>query len=39
MPLNLHSPDNGWDSIAQNWSDWWTGELERALVVLECVEP
>lgn len=39
MELNLHFPENGWESIAQNWSAWWSGELKRALVVLECVEP
>ncbi len=39
MPLNLHFPEDGWETIAQNWSAWWAGELERALVVLECVEP
>lgn len=39
MFLNLHFPDNGWETVAQAWSDWWAGELKRALVVLECVEP
>jgi 5-methyltetrahydrofolate--homocysteine methyltransferase len=39
MSLNLKFPENGWDLIAQNWSAWWAGELERALLVLECVEP
>jgi 5-methyltetrahydrofolate--homocysteine methyltransferase len=39
MTLNLNFPDNGWESIAHNWSAWWAGELDRALVVLECVEP
>jgi hypothetical protein len=39
MSLNLHFPDSGWETIAQNWSAWWAGELERALVVLECIEP
>jgi hypothetical protein len=39
MPLNLNFPDNGWESITQNWAAWWEGELDRALVVLECVEP
>jgi 5-methyltetrahydrofolate--homocysteine methyltransferase len=38
MLLNLNFPDNGWDSISQNWLAWWAGELDRALVVLECVE-
>jgi hypothetical protein len=39
MPLKLHFLDNGWEYITQNWSAWWAGELDRALVVLECVEP
>ena len=39
MSLNLHFPESGWESINQNWSAWWAGELERALVVLECIEP
>ncbi len=38
-PLNLHFPEKGWEATRQNWSAWWAGELERALVVLECVEP
>ena len=38
MALKLNFPDNGWESIAQNWSAWWAGELDRALVILECVE-
>ena len=39
MPLQLHFPENGWQTIHSAWSAWWAGELERALVVLECVEP
>jgi len=39
MTLNLHFPDLGWETTAENWTAWWAGELERALVVLECVEP
>jgi hypothetical protein len=39
MPLNLHFPDSAWESTIENWSAWWAGELERALVVLECTEP
>lgn len=38
MSLKLHFPDHGWEAIAKNWSAWWAGELDRALVVLECVE-
>jgi 5-methyltetrahydrofolate--homocysteine methyltransferase len=39
MPLILHFPDDGWEKIREEWSAWWAGELDRALVVLECVEP
>ncbi len=39
MPLNLHFPERGWEDIHLNWSAWWAGELPRALVVLECIEP
>jgi len=39
MPVTLHFPENGWEAIAQNWTAWWAGELPRALVVLECIEP
>src|SRR5512135_21737 len=39
MELKLHFPENGWETIAHNWNAWWAGELDRALVVLECVEP
>jgi hypothetical protein len=39
MPLNLHFPEHGWETIARNWCAWWAGELERALIVLECVDP
>jgi hypothetical protein len=39
MPLKLHFPDDGWDRIQHTWTAWWAGELERALVVLECIEP
>jgi hypothetical protein len=39
MLLKLHFPENGWEIIQRNWSAWWTGELERPLVVLECIEP
>lgn len=39
MPLHLHFIDDSWERIAQDWNTWWAGELERALVVLECIEP
>jgi hypothetical protein len=39
MSLKLHFPEDGWEKIQENWTAWWTGELDRALVVLECIEP
>ncbi len=39
MSLILDFPDLGWETIAQNWYAWWAGELERAIIVLECIEP
>ncbi len=39
MSLHLYFPEDGWEAISRNWTAWWTGELERALVVLECIEP
>ncbi len=39
MSLNLHFTGFGWESINLDWSAWWAGELERALMVLECIEP
>ncbi len=39
MSLHLHFPENGWEAVRQNWSAWWAGDLDRALVVLECIEP
>lgn len=39
MSLRLRFADDGWERIAEDWSAWWTGELDRPLVVLECVEP
>ncbi|NJD59575.1 MAG: hypothetical protein C3F13_19180 [Anaerolineales bacterium] len=38
MDLKLHFPETGWETIRQDWSAWWAGELERPLVVLECIE-
>src|SRR5512143_1023074 len=39
MPLALHFSEHCWEAIQKDWAAWWAGELERALVVLECVEP
>ncbi len=37
--LRLRFPEQGWQQVERAWSAWWAGELERPLVVLECVEP
>ena len=39
MSLKPHFPENGWERVQRTWSEWWAGELDRALVVLECIEP
>jgi len=39
VTLNLHFPETEWETIEQTWAAWWAGELERPLVVLECIEP
>jgi hypothetical protein len=39
MSLSLHFSDQSWETNAQNWSAWWEGELKRAIIVLECIEP
>jgi hypothetical protein len=38
MSLRLHFPDQGWETVTRNWRNWWAGELERALIILECIE-
>jgi hypothetical protein len=38
MSLNLRFSESDWERIERDWSTWWAGELERPLVVLECVE-
>lgn len=39
MVLRLRFPEDGWERIVRDWSAWWAGELDRPLVVLECIEP
>jgi 5-methyltetrahydrofolate--homocysteine methyltransferase len=39
MPLQLQFTDSSWEHISQDWNAWWAGELKRALVILECIEP
>ncbi len=38
MSLNLHFYNSDWERIARDWSAWWAGELERPMVVLECLD-
>ncbi len=39
MQLSLHFPEAAWETIRRTWSAWWAGELDRPLIVLECIEP
>ncbi len=39
MSLNLHFSQGDWQRVELAWSAWWAGELERPLVVLECIDP
>jgi hypothetical protein len=36
--LNLRFSESDWDRISRDWSAWWAGELDRPMVVLECIE-
>ncbi len=38
MALNLRFTAADWERIARDWPAWWAGELERPMVVLECLE-
>jgi hypothetical protein len=38
MKLELRFSDSDWERISQDWQAWWQGELNRPLVVLECIE-
>lgn len=38
MTLNLRFTESDWDRTERDWSAWWAGELERPMVVLECIE-
>lgn len=39
MELNQHFLEDGWETVSKTWSAWWARELDRALVVLECIDP
>ncbi|MBE3066302.1 MAG: hypothetical protein IMZ73_02570 [Chloroflexi bacterium] len=38
MSLSLRFSESDWERIVRDWSAWWAGELDRPLVVLECIE-
>jgi len=37
--LAFRFSEERWQAMEPAWTAWWAGELERPLVVLECVEP
>ena len=39
MTINIRFTESDWERIARDWNAWWTGELERPLVVLETIDP
>lgn len=39
MVLHLRFSELDWERIERDWSAWWAWELERPLIVLECIEP
>jgi hypothetical protein len=39
MPIDVRFTDRDWERIERDWNSWWSGDLERALVVLEVTEP
>ncbi|MBM3153067.1 MAG: hypothetical protein FJZ96_12845 [Chloroflexi bacterium] len=38
MPLELSFSEPEWERIRRDWSAWWAGDLDRPLIVLECLE-
>ena len=36
--LNLHFDETRWETVRQAWATWWAGELDRPLIILQCVE-
>jgi 5-methyltetrahydrofolate--homocysteine methyltransferase len=39
MSIELHFTEMDWQRIERDWSAWWSGELERPLVMIEGHEP
>ncbi len=39
MAININFTDADWQRITRDWNDWWAGELDRPIVVLEVSDP
>jgi hypothetical protein len=39
MSINIQFTESDWERIAWDWTQWWEGELDRSLVVLEITDP
>ena len=38
MSINLHFTQDDWQRVRRDWTAWWAGELERPLVMIECLD-
>jgi hypothetical protein len=38
MSLHLRFNGSDWERIRRDWNTWWAGELDRPLLVVECIE-
>ncbi|HIC90014.1 MAG TPA: hypothetical protein EYP04_11520, partial [Anaerolineae bacterium] len=38
MDINLHFTEQDWERVERDWIAWWTGELDRPLVMIESLE-
>ena len=39
MSFQIHFTDEQWEHIERDWTAWWSGELERPLVMIHNLEP
>jgi len=39
MGIELHFTDERWERVARDWSAWWSGELDRPMVVITRMAP
>lgn len=39
MTINIRFTENDWSRIVLDWTAWWNGDLNRALIVLETLAP